>query len=321
MAQPNPPRLLGTAPEPYDGSPNKAIAFWNSLANYYSMNDTVFNTDNQKVASALTHFKIGTKAGEWASDQIRTALAAHPVNYGTWDAFKNSFERQFIPPASKLEALQGMHQCPMGNREFNEWYQEWSTYARRSDADEGSKMWAFRKNLPDGLRQKLLGLSPQPDTLAGLVEKTREFDRNYRLYAPTTRGRGSFRGRGGSARIQEIQKEESLDINATQMRRGRGGMSKRGRLTPQERQRRMAANLCLYCGKPGHIANQCPAAPPRNFGARPQVRQIETIEEEPTAETSLEGQLQDLNLNALSAFNVVDRMMVDAPQTPEDKPF
>ena len=30
-----------------------------------------------------------------------------------------------------------------------------------------------------------------------------------------------------------------------------------GRLTQQERQRRMDQNLCLFCGKPGHMAKDC----------------------------------------------------------------
>jgi len=83
MAQQNQPRLLGIPPDPYNSSPTKAIAFWNTLANYYTINDSVYATNAQKVSSALTYFKIGTPGGNWASDLIQTALAANPVNYGT----------------------------------------------------------------------------------------------------------------------------------------------------------------------------------------------------------------------------------------------
>jgi len=54
------PKLLGSTPDPYDGNPTKAQAFWNTLANYYTMNDAVYNTDNKKVPAALTNFKAGT---------------------------------------------------------------------------------------------------------------------------------------------------------------------------------------------------------------------------------------------------------------------
>ena len=35
-------------------------------------------------------------------------------------------------------------------------------------------------------------------------------------------------------------------------------LGKDGKLTPQERQRRMDNSLCLFCGKTGHIAKECP---------------------------------------------------------------
>ena len=45
---------------------------------------------------------------------------------------------------------------------------------------------------------------------------------------------------------------EPMDIGAMQ------GV-KRGPITPQERQRHLSNNLCLYCGKPNHKAIDCPA--------------------------------------------------------------
>ena len=37
-----------------------------------------------------------------------------------------------------------------------------------------------------------------------------------------------------------------------------GKLGKDGKLTPQERQRRMDNSLCLFCGKMGHITKECP---------------------------------------------------------------
>ena len=182
MAQQNQPRILGTAPDPYDGSPEKAIAFWNTLANYYAINDGVYTTNAQKVSSALTHFKIGTPGGNWASDLMQMALAHQLPNYGTWDEFKEAFKKQFIPPASQMEAISKMHSNQMGAKDFATWFLEWSNEAQRTGVDEITKMWAFRRNLPTGIQQKLLTLSPQPTTLDTLVEKAREFDKNWQIF-------------------------------------------------------------------------------------------------------------------------------------------
>jgi len=109
------PKLLGSSPDPYDGNPTKAQAFWNTLANYYTMNDAVYNTDDKKVLAALTNFKTGTCGGDWASDRITEALAANPTNYGTWAQFQTAFQKQFIPPEVQQEAIKGMHDTYMGN--------------------------------------------------------------------------------------------------------------------------------------------------------------------------------------------------------------
>jgi hypothetical protein len=73
------------------------------------------------------------------------------------------------------------------------------------------------------LHQKIIQITPQPTTLAALVDKARDLDRNWRLYGgPQT----SFWGNQGShrnpnARIREVISEEPLDveINATQSKR------------------------------------------------------------------------------------------------------
>jgi hypothetical protein len=81
MAQAHQPRLLETAPESFDGSVDKAITFWNTLENYYTTNAAIYNDEDKKILAALTHFKLGTQAGEWASDRMAAALAAAQVTY------------------------------------------------------------------------------------------------------------------------------------------------------------------------------------------------------------------------------------------------
>jgi len=179
-------------------------------------------------------------------------------------------------------------------------------------------MWAFRRALPPALQNKLLTLSPQPTTLDTLVEKAREFERNWQIFGGSTgtsRGRGSSRGNwrsNQSPRIQELKEEDTLEVAATYPHRGKG--QKQGKLMQQERQRRMANQLCLYCGKPGHIATSCPVSK-RPYMGNP-VRQLGMTPED---ETSIQIGIEDLNINAVAAFNVIDKMIVD-PKT-EDESF
>ena len=123
-------KLLGTPPKHFNSKANWALAFWNMLENYYTINQAIYTADNTKITAALTHFKQGTQAREWASDLMATTLGHTPADYGTWADFKAAFEKQFIPPKTQVQAIAQMYACKMGNQEFNEWYQEWGQHAQ-----------------------------------------------------------------------------------------------------------------------------------------------------------------------------------------------
>jgi len=161
----------------------------------------------------VTYFRQGTQAGEWASDCIATTLAANPTDYGTWQDFKDAFKEQFIPLQMQIEVIKKVYNIPQGNQEFNEWYQEWSQHARRATIDDATKMYAFQQALNTALHNKILQLSLMPTTLARLVEKAREFNKNWCTFAGPTRG---FKCPGHNLCIQEISEEESK-INTTQI--------------------------------------------------------------------------------------------------------
>src|SRR5882672_1470488 len=310
MAQQNqPPRPVGNPPEPYDGTPNKATPFWNTLASYYDMNRDCYTTESKCVAAALTHFKAGSQAGDWASDHMATALRNNPADYGTWDAFKDAFKEQFIPPQTQAESIGKLHNLPMGNREFNDWYQEWSMNACRANVDDVTKMYTFRRNLNQGLHQKIIAIAPQPDTLEGLVQKARELDQAWHVYnIPRSTPSRGFRPR--NTRINEIKEDVATEINATQGCHGnfRGRGRGCGRLSEQERKRRFDNNLCLYCGIAGHMAAKCTAAPNRRPFPGAPMRQLGTVQEEGSTTSEIQ---EDPNLNAISAFNVIDAVMAD----------
>jgi hypothetical protein len=125
---------------------------------------------------------------------MAVALAAAPQTYGTWANFKADFKAQFISPQMQLDAITKIHSLPMGGKEFNIWFQEWSQYECCSQVDEATKMYAFRKNLNPSLHQKIIQITPQPTTLAALVNKARDLDQNWNLYGGP---HDSFRGPQG----------------------------------------------------------------------------------------------------------------------------
>ena len=112
-------RTLGSSPDPFDGSADKAEDFWAALETYYLLNKAMYDDDEKKVLGAITFMKPGTSAGAWAQEQHRLAFTKNPVTFGTWKDFKKAFASHFIPAESVLESTQQMHNLRMGNREFN----------------------------------------------------------------------------------------------------------------------------------------------------------------------------------------------------------
>jgi len=189
---------------------------------------------------------------------MATAIAAQPTNYGTWQAFKDAFKVQFIPPQMELEALSKLHATPQGNREFNKWYQEWSQHACCANVDENTKMFTFHNAINSAISNKIASQSPQPATLAELVEHARDLNQNWRMYTKPLGNQGT-QCQGCCPHICELSVENSnAEINTTQGQR-RTPFKKHGRLTPEQHQYRFDNNLCMYCGKQGHKAIDCKA--------------------------------------------------------------
>ena len=184
-------------------------------------------------------------------------------------------------------------------------------------------MYAFCRALDTALHNKLLQLSPMPTMLAGLVEKAREFDKNWRTFAGPTRG---FQRQ--NLCIWEILEEES-EINTFPQpssfgqnqgrgrRRGCGCGHSRGRLTSEERKHRIDNHLCLYCGIPRHITVNCTALPNSRPGSsfRPQssgpsVQQIDSIPEEGMEKLSLKDE-SELNIASINQFKLLVKINLD----------
>ena len=50
-------RTLGSSPDPFDGSADKAKDFWAALETYYLLNKTMYDDDEKKVLGAITFMK------------------------------------------------------------------------------------------------------------------------------------------------------------------------------------------------------------------------------------------------------------------------
>jgi hypothetical protein len=116
-----------------------------------------------------------------------------------------------------------------------------------------------------------------------LVEAARNLDKSWRTFS------GPLKGTCHPT-IKAVDSTLNPEINAF-----KGKPKKRGKLTPEERKYHMDNNLCLYCGKPGHKAQDC-RAPPNKF-PKPPIRRIDTIPEEDNSIEKPDAEINVLDSN------------------------
>jgi hypothetical protein len=87
-----------------------------------------------------------------------------------------------------------------------------------------------------------------------------------------------------------LDDKPNTEINAFQ-----GKLRKWGKLTPEEWKHCMDNNLCLYCGKAKHKAQDC-RAPPNHFPKAP-IQRINTILEEDKSIEKPDAEINVLNSN------------------------
>jgi hypothetical protein len=126
-----------------------------------------------------------------------------------------------------------------------------------------------------------------------LVKATRDLDKNWHMFAGPPRSGPRCPG------IRALDDKLNLEINAFQ-----GKPKKRGKLTLEERKHRMDNNLCLYCGKLRHKAQDCRAL--LNQFPKAPIRRMDTILEEDKLTEKPDAEINVLNLNQFALLALLN---------------
>ena len=177
-----------------------------------------------------------------------TSSSTNPSIFWNVDHIQRHFQEAFHPSTLSTQSYKPHVYIQNGWKTLNEWYQDWSTYASRSGANEETQMFAFRKVLPLALHQKIMGVSPQPTTLEGLVEKACKFDHLWHMYSNP-----AFTRNSGPRNCAMTTEEDHTQANAFTTSHPQLG----GKISKEEKDRCFREKLCFYCRKPGHTAKEC----------------------------------------------------------------
>lgn len=251
-------KVLKKPPE-FDGKDKKACqTFISQLNLFMSGNPHLFSDDRTKVTFAASYLR--GEAYAWFEPHLLDPNDELLRDYALFTA--ELLRNKGDPDRSRntTRQLQSLVQTGSTADYSSRFYQLSAYLSWNDDALRDQFYTGLKKDVKDALAF----VDRDPATLKQLSDLAIRLDnRIHERRIEDRRSSGSQLSRTFAPRLPSAP--VPMDLDAT-----RSGKFKP--LTPQERQRRLENQLCLYCGEPGHRAGQCPAK------ARPRARIQATLD-------------------------------------------
>lgn len=178
-------------------------------------------------------------------------------------------DQVYLDPERKSTASRELQTLRQRQRPFAEFIADFRRLQAEVDFNDEALHSLLYQGISDELRAAMIH-QDVPKDLESFVTKLGQVDNKIRAHAAMSRPFSAFRTlysgtprpNFGSANTNgpnpvstataspaPAPAGDAMDLSASR---------RRGPLTPEERAHRLSLGLCLYCGKPGHIALQCP---------------------------------------------------------------
>jgi hypothetical protein len=168
----------------------------------------------------------------------------------------------FGDPDRSTSATQKLEQLQQGRKPVSTYASEFRLISSDLEWNDAALLYWFQKGLNQDVKNLLLNKS-KPTSLEIAIHDAIEVDN--RLFDSKRNASYSSRVLPSTSTAPSVPAASSHDpmIIDAAINHSR----QRGPLSPEEKQKRISNNLCLYCGMPAHIAANCPllAARNRNF--------------------------------------------------------
>ena len=225
----------------FSGSQNEFRGFISIMKNALALQPNQYPTDQAKVGF-VSNFLTGT-ALKWFSPLVETnspLLSDYPAFLTEMELTFGNLD-QARTTANKIKNLkQGNKPASVYASEFQQLSSDLNSWG------EAALISQFQDGLNDEVNDLLLTL-PDPATLAEAMHQAIRCDN--RLFQK--KQKHCHRQAHGPALVSpapQVSLEDPMQIDSVKYRK----------LSKNEKIRRQQANLCLYCGQPGHFAKSCP---------------------------------------------------------------
>jgi len=298
-------------PDTFDGSDPKKLNNFILLCNLFFRNNSAYSDDEAKVTFALSYLR------GLALDYFEPYLADsdnYPDWLEDWSAFIRVLRTQFGPIDPTADAEDGLDNLKMrDNHRIIKYNVDFNCLAIQTGWDDSVLRHRYYSGLAERIKDTI-GQVGKPATLTELKtlahsidarhwERLREKSRadksnqsNKSDKKPPNSGNQSSSQSHNNNKPQQNKPHSSNDKSKSSSGSASAksssisdNLTKDGKLTQQERQRRVANNLCLYCGGVGHKADACNKNNSSAAKAKGRAAKTETPSTSTPAESSASG--------------------------------
>ena len=263
LPSPPPPQPLRESPvpppEPYAGDLGRCKGFQLQCSLVFSRQPVTFTTDQAKVAY-VTGLLRG-RALNWAE----AMLGGGGIDFFSYDCFMREMKKVFDHPVCIGDAAKRLLNLRQSQRSVADYSVEFRILAAEAGWNDEALKGAFLHGLCEQLKDEL-AVRDETNSLDALIDlsirldnrmRERRREKNYKSHTPVN----AFAATPTLARVASGRSEthgsgpSSSTLSDEPMQVGRAN------LTPAERQRRIRAGECIYCGQVGHFLAACPLRP------------------------------------------------------------
>jgi hypothetical protein len=204
-----------------------------------------------------------------ALDHLRPNRRDGTLNFVSVQALIDVLEQAFEDPDRRGTARRTLLTLRQDGDDFPTFYAKFQAQVPHAGMDDGGLLAAMTEAVNPRIREKMIGITPVPETLADFVTRARAIDAGFRAEKERKAGTTHSLPAPQKRPAQRAPTTTTTTTTATGTEPGPMDLSRKQgsgaypRLSLEERQRRLRQGLCFRCGGQGHMSTACPLNTPR----------------------------------------------------------